>query len=106
MAAPLRPLVASAVGYRHEGLTPSIHRGLPSPYLTLVLPLDEPLVPAAGLNRNQSAAAFDVLAAGLHIRPTLIATGTRQCGMQLSLTPAGFRSRRWPRGWAGPPGGC
>ncbi|MEU2350529.1 AraC family transcriptional regulator [Modestobacter sp. NPDC049651] len=90
--AALRPYVAEAVGYRYEGLTPTLHRGLPSPHLTLVLPLDEPLVMAAHADRRQAPGAYDSLVGGLHTRPALIATGTRQCGIQLSLTPAGARA--------------
>jgi AraC-like DNA-binding protein len=90
--APLRPLVASVVGYRHEGLTPSVHRGLPSPFLTLVLPIDEPLVMAAHPDPAQPGGAYDALVGGLHTRPALISTGTRQHGVQLSLTPAGARA--------------
>jgi AraC-like DNA-binding protein len=90
--APLRPLVAAVVGYRHEGLVPSVHRGLPSPFLTVVLPIDEPLVMAAHPDPAQPGGAFDALAGGLHTRPALISTGTRQHGIQLSLTPAGARA--------------
>ena len=90
--APLRPLIVGVTGYRHEGLTPSVHRGLPSPFLTLVLPLDEPLLMAAHPDPAQPAGAFDALVGGLHTRPALISTGTRQYGLQLSLTPAGARA--------------
>jgi AraC-like DNA-binding protein len=90
--APLRPLVAAVVGYRHEGLVPAVHRGLPSPFLTVVLPIDEPLVMAAHPDPAQPGGAFDALVGGLHTRPALISTGTRQHGVQLSLTPAGARA--------------
>jgi AraC-like DNA-binding protein len=89
---PLRALVADVTGYRHEGLTPSVHRGLPSPFLTLVLPLDEPLVMAAHPDPAQPGGPFDALVGGLHTRPALIRTGTRQHGIQLALTPAGARA--------------
>ncbi|WP_299953561.1 AraC family transcriptional regulator [uncultured Modestobacter sp.] len=88
----LRPFVAEVVGYRHEGLTPTLHRGLPSPHLTLVLPLDEPLVMAAHPDPGQAGSAHDALVGGLHTAPALIATGTRQFGVQLSLTPLGARA--------------
>jgi AraC-like DNA-binding protein len=90
--APLRPLVAGVTGYRHEGLVPSVHRGLPSPFLTLVLPLDEPLVVVAHPDPGQPGGAYDALVGGLHTRPALIGTGTRQHGIQLALTPAGARA--------------
>ncbi|WP_222195741.1 helix-turn-helix domain-containing protein [Modestobacter italicus] len=88
----LRPFVAEVVGYRHEGLTPGLHRGLPSPHLTLVLTLDEPLVMAAHPDPGQAASAHDALVGGLHTAPALIATGNRQFGVQLSLTPLGARA--------------
>jgi hypothetical protein len=89
--APLRPLLAAVTGYRYEGLTPGPHCGLPSPYLTLVLPLDGPLVLAAHPPRAAGRSVRRPVA-GLHTRPALIATGTRQHGVQLALTPAGARA--------------
>jgi AraC-like DNA-binding protein len=88
----LRPLVAEMVGYRHEGLPPGVHRGLPSPYLTLVLPLDEPLVMAGHPDPAQPPGAFDALVGGLHLRPALIVHEGRQFGVQLSLTLLGARA--------------
>jgi hypothetical protein len=43
-AEPLRPYVAWYTGYRQRGLPSRLHRGLPSPFLTLIFTLDEPLV--------------------------------------------------------------
>jgi hypothetical protein len=40
---PLRRYVAGYTGYRQRGLPPARHRGLPSPCLTLIFTLDEPL---------------------------------------------------------------
>jgi len=91
-AAVLRPYVAEAVGYRYEDLTPALHRGLPSPHLTVVLTLDEPLVMAAHPDPAQPPGTHDALVGGLHTAPALIATGTRQFGIQLSLTPQGSRA--------------
>jgi AraC-like DNA-binding protein len=88
----LRPFVAAAVGYRHEGLPPGQHRGLPSPFLTLVVTIDAPLVMAAHPDPAQSPGAFDALVGGLHTRPALISHPGRQCGVQLSLTPLGARA--------------
>ncbi|WP_040338849.1 helix-turn-helix domain-containing protein [Candidatus Blastococcus massiliensis] len=88
----LRPFVAAAVGYDHEGLPPGEHLGLPSPWLTLILTLDEPLVMAAHPDPGQSPGRFDALVGGLHTRPARIAHPGRQAGIQLSLTPAGARA--------------
>jgi hypothetical protein len=43
-AEPLRRYVAHYTGYRQRGVPPARHRGLPSPFLTLIVTLDEPLV--------------------------------------------------------------
>lgn len=88
----LRGLVAEATGYRQDGLTPGVHRGLPSPALTLIVTLDDPLEMAAHPDPRQSPGRYAALVGGLHTGPALIATGTRQAGIQLSLTPAGARA--------------
>ena len=36
-APPLRGLIAFYSGYRQDGVPPARHRGLPSPYLTLII---------------------------------------------------------------------
>lgn len=88
----LRPFVAAVVGYRHEGLPPGVHRGLPSPYLTLILTVDEPLHIAAHADPTQTPDHYDALIGGLHTRPALIAHEGRQFGVQVSLTPLGCRA--------------
>jgi AraC-like DNA-binding protein len=88
----LRPFVAAVVGYRQEGRAPGMHRGLPSPFLTLVLTADQPLVIAAHADRRQAPGCYDALVGGLHTRPVLISSDGRQFGVQLALTPAGARA--------------
>ena len=88
----LRSSVAAATGYLQEGLAPGMHRGLPSPYLTVVVTLDEPLVLAAHPDPAQAPGRYDGLVGGLHTRPALIAHPGRQAGIQLALTPAGARA--------------
>lgn len=87
----LRGLVAAAVGYAQEGLAPGTHRGLPSPTLTLVVTLDEPLDVAAHPDPAQAPGRYDALLGGLHTSPALIRHPGRQTGVQLSLTPLGAR---------------
>lgn len=87
---PLAAWVSRAVGYRHDGLTPGVHIGMPSGRLTLVVSLDEPLVlsqPAGGEH-----AAYGGIVAGLHTGPAHIHHGQRQQGVQLALTPVGARA--------------
>ncbi|MGY1724933.1 helix-turn-helix domain-containing protein [Blastococcus sp. SYSU DS0533] len=88
----LRPYVAAALGYRHEGFPPGEHLGLPSPWLTVVLTLDDPLEVAAHPDPAQPPGRFDALVGGLHTRPARIVHPGRQAGIQLSLTPLGARA--------------
>lgn len=88
----LRPLVAWYSGYRQAGLPPARHRGLPSPYLTLIVTLDEPLAMAAHPDPRQPASQHDVLIGGLHTSPALITHNGSQSGIQLGVTPLGARA--------------
>lgn len=88
----LRPFVPSAVGYRYGGSASGVHRGLPSPFLTFVVTVDEPLVLAAHPDPQQAPGRYDALLGGLHTRPALITQTGRQTGLQLALTPLGARA--------------
>lgn len=92
MPAPvLAPYVASLVAYDVTTPEPGIHRGLPSPTLTFVLPVDEPLaVSWAGVPGSRTSGWSSV--SGLHDRPAHIHHGRRQAGIQLALTPLGARA--------------
>lgn len=90
-AGPLRGLVADAVGYRQAGIAPAVHRGLPSPFLTLIVTLDDPLEVAAHPDPAQRPARYDAMVGGLHTTAALITHPGRQSGLQLDLTPAGAR---------------
>jgi len=68
---PLRRYVAGYTGYRQRGLPPARHRGLPSPYLTLIFTLDEPLTIEAHPDRGQPPGEFGTLLGGLHSVPAL-----------------------------------
>jgi AraC-like DNA-binding protein len=91
-AAPLRPFVSACTGYRQAGLDPARHRGLPSPYLTVIFTLDEPLVIAAHPDPGQRPGSFDILIGGLHTAPALIDHDGSQSGIQLALSPLGARA--------------
>jgi AraC-like DNA-binding protein len=91
-AAALRPFVASWTGYRQAGDRPAVHRGLPSPFLTLIFTLDDPLVIAAHPDPRQPPGTFQTLVGGLHTSPALIAYDGRQSGVQLAVTPLGARA--------------
>jgi AraC-like DNA-binding protein len=87
----LRPLVAWYHGYRETGGRPARHRGLPSPWLTLIITLDEPLTVAEHPDPQQPASAHQVLVGGLHTRPALVTHDGSQSGIQLGVTPLGAR---------------
>src|SRR5580698_5214574 len=91
-AEPLRPYVAWYTGYRQRGVPPAVHRGLPSPFLTLILTLDEPLTMAAHADPRQAPGEFGTLLGGLHSSPALIAHEGAQSGIQVALRPLGART--------------
>jgi AraC-like DNA-binding protein len=88
----LRPYVAFYSGYRQRDVAPGIHRGLPSPYLTLIFTLDEPLVVVAHPDPRQAPGSFDALLGGLHLTPALIRHDGRQSGIQVAVRPLGCRA--------------
>ncbi|MFI5683068.1 helix-turn-helix domain-containing protein [Streptomyces sp. NPDC051636] len=90
-APPLRGLVGWYSGYRQRGLPPSPHRGLPSPWLTLILTLDEPLSMAAHPDPAASPGDYSTLLGGLHLTPALIHVPGRQSGIQVAISPLGAR---------------
>lgn len=90
--AALRPYVASYSGYRQAGIAPARHRGLPSPYLTLIFTLDEPLVVAAHPDPRQHPGRYASLLGGLHLTPALITHDGRQSGVQIAVRPLGCRA--------------
>ncbi|MEV4343895.1 helix-turn-helix domain-containing protein [Actinoplanes sp. NPDC049596] len=91
-SARLRPYVAFYSGYRQRGLAPGVHRGLPSPYLTLIFTMDEPLVVQAHPDPRQRAGSYDTLLGGLHLAPAMISHQGRQSGVQVALRPLGCRA--------------
>ncbi|GAA2403609.1 AraC family transcriptional regulator [Streptomyces glaucosporus] len=91
-AAPLRPYVARYFGYRQAGVPPGLHRGLPSPYLTLILTLDDRLTVAGHPDPRQRPGRYDTLLGGLHAAPALIAHEGRQSGVQIAIGPLGART--------------
>ena len=91
-AGPLRPFIAFYSGYRQAGVAPARHRGLPSPYLTLIFTLDDPLDVAVHPDPRQPPGRYDALIGGLHLTPALITHPGRQSGVQVALRPLGCRA--------------
>ncbi|MEU1509912.1 helix-turn-helix domain-containing protein [Kitasatospora sp. NPDC005748] len=91
-AGALRPYVAWYSGYRQRGLAPAVHRGLPSPYLTFILTLDEPLTVAGHPDPAQPGGDYATLLGGLHTSPALITHDGRQSGVQIAVHPLAARA--------------
>ncbi|PZS34500.1 MAG: AraC family transcriptional regulator [Pseudonocardiales bacterium] len=78
--------------YRQRGVAPALHRGLPSPYLTLIFTVDEPLEIAQHVDRRRSGGRYDTLAGGLHTTPAIIKHDGAQSGIQLLVDPLAARA--------------
>ncbi|MGB7448786.1 MAG: helix-turn-helix domain-containing protein [Ornithinimicrobium sp.] len=80
-------------GYEADGLTPAVHRGLPSDTLTMVFSLDEPLRTAPTWHDwrlGRWSSQWTVLG-GLHTTATFVDQPGRWCGVQVALHPLGAR---------------
>jgi len=88
----LRTVFASYHGYRESGVPPARHRGLPSPFLTMIFTLDEPLQVSQHVDPRQPAESYTAMVGGLHTSPALITHDGAQSGIQLQLSPLGARA--------------
>lgn len=86
-------MVASTVGYTSRDATPQLHRGLPSPYLTLIFSLDGPLVCGTSPEhaRGRDAYRAEVVVGGLSQEPVYIAQPSCETGVQLAVHPLAAR---------------
>ncbi|RBM19990.1 AraC family transcriptional regulator [Prauserella sp. PE36] len=85
----LRPLVTRYIGYSQRQNTLTVHRGLPSRHVTLIISLAEP-VRVVGMPRpDQAPGSFAGLVGGMHTGPALIEQDTVQAGIHLELNPLG-----------------
>jgi hypothetical protein len=90
-AAPLRAIIGRYRGYRIDG-PPGTHRGLPSPHLTVIISLDEPVdIPRMPADA-QAPGRFQAFVAGLNASPASIRHDGFQHGLSLELTPLGARA--------------
>jgi hypothetical protein len=88
----LRHLVARYIGYTQHNVTLSVHRGLPSRYVTLIISLDQPIRVTGMPIPREAPATLQVLVGGLHVAPALIAQDRFQSGVHIELNPLGCRS--------------
>ncbi|MEV4512740.1 AraC family transcriptional regulator [Dactylosporangium sp. NPDC049525] len=88
----VRPFVGWYSGYRETGVAPAVHRGLPSPFLTLIVTLDDPLQISSHPDPATPPGRYDTLLGGLHTTPATIVHDGRQSGIQIALSPLGART--------------
>ena len=89
---PLASAVGSMLGYEIADDSPSVHRGLPSPWLTLVISLDGPVPTATGPGADAPLHRYESLVGGLHTTPAYIHQPAHQAGVQLALDPLAART--------------
>jgi hypothetical protein len=88
----LSDLIARYDGYLQAGAPPGRHLGLPSPYMTMIVTLREPLHVAEHVDRRRPAASYESLIGGLHSTPVTIAHDGAQSGIQLCVSPLASRA--------------
>jgi hypothetical protein len=88
----LRRFAAWYTGYDQTGLPPVRHRGLPSPYLTLIITLREPLRVAVHPDPAAAPGDYRTLVGGLHTTPAIITHDGSWAGIQIALSPLGARA--------------
>ncbi|WP_193072353.1 helix-turn-helix domain-containing protein [Brevibacterium sp. FME37] len=81
----LRPFVGDYAGYDISGVPAGTHLGLPSGALTFIVAINQPL--QQYFPEADTVESFDVLLAGLHLWPTLIAHNGAMSGIQINFTP-------------------
>jgi len=88
---PLRRYVREHHGYRQRGVEPAQHLGMPSPYLTVIFTLGEPLEIARHVDLQQSPGMYSAMIGGLHSSPALVVHDGAQSGIQLQMSPLAAR---------------
>ncbi len=84
-AAGCAPGLGSMVGYRALDVAESVHRGLPSAWVTFIVSLDDGV-------RMGDGPPVPVVLAGLHMRASHVRQGTGQAGVQVAVHPLAARA--------------
>jgi AraC-like DNA-binding protein len=79
--------LVTAVGYETVREASVEHRGLPSPFLTFIVTLDEPVV----LAESGGERGLDVVVAGLSTEAEIVRMPERQTGLQAAVHPLAAR---------------
>src|SRR5689334_22056849 len=81
------PGVSSMVGYRALEVPEGLHRGLPSPMLTLIVSLDDGVEAASTADNLPAALPNPVILGGLHVQASHVRQRRGQAGVQLAVHP-------------------
>lgn len=94
VAAPPRiaPGVASMVGYRALDVPESIHRGMPSAWLTFIVSLDDGVRAAPTAEALETATPNPLVLGGLHMSAAYVRQHHAQAGVQLAVHPLASRA--------------
>jgi AraC-like DNA-binding protein len=84
----LQPLVTRYIGYEQHDVALSVHRGLPSRHVTLIISLNDPV----RISGRDGPESMQGLVGGLRSEPVLISQDRTQRGIHLELQPFGVRS--------------
>ena len=84
--------VVSACAYESSGMPEGDHRGLPSPWITFIVSVDDPVRVSGTVDEGDrfdasKATAYDVVVAGLHPVAARVEQPAEQRGVQLALHP-------------------
>jgi AraC-like DNA-binding protein len=82
------PLVSKYIGYEQTDVNLSVHRGLPSRHVTVIISLQEPV----RVSGPQGAVRAPGLIGGLHNQAVLVRQDRTQRGLHLELNPFGVRT--------------
>lgn len=72
--------VASYQTYRERDVEPGQHLGVPSPYLTVIFTLEEPVVIARRVDPREIPGTYTSIFGGLHTAPALVVDHGAQLG--------------------------
>jgi AraC-like DNA-binding protein len=87
----LRPYVDGYHGYHYLAPPTTVHRGLPSSALTVVVAFGRPL-DLGWHDEPPTRGEYWAVASGLHVKAAEIFHESEQCGVQLGLSAAGARA--------------
>lgn len=83
----LRPYIRRYVGYRSPASPSGFHRGVPSPFMTFVVGIDDTIDVSVQSNPQRAAASYRAVLGGLQLTPTLTRAQRPTCGVMIELAP-------------------